>query len=331
MKIAIIALTDGGKQLAEEISNFYADSFVDTRNLPVFEKLADLWQQKVDAIICIMATGIVVRGVSTLCSDKTVDPCVLVLDEKGQFVISLLSGHLGGGNQLARELAFDLGGQAVITTASDVTGHTALDLWSRKNKLVVDDSKKLTEKAAKLVNTGFLTLFTECELKSHPEDFQLVSDPAGADIIISDALFPENQALILRPCALCVGLGCNRGTTFTDFEDAVSELFADNKLNRKSIATFASIDLKEDEQGMLEFAAFEGIPIKFYAKEQLNSVNDVSSSAVVFAATGAKGVAEPAAVLAAETPFNPGKLIVRKQKWKDVTAAVAMKQTQLVA
>jgi cobalt-precorrin 5A hydrolase len=331
MKIAIIALTDGGKQLAEKISTFHADCFVDRRDLPVFEKLADLWSQKLDAIICIMATGIVVRGVSTLCSDKTLDPCVLVLDEKGQFVISLLSGHLGGGNQLARELALSLGGQAVITTASDVTDHTALDLWAHKNQLVVDDSQKLTEKSAKLVNNGVLTLFTDCELKSLPEDFKVVQNSESADIIISDALFPESQALILRPCALSVGLGCNRGTNQADFQGAVSELFADNSLNIRSIATFASIDLKNDEQGLLDFVSFEGVPIQFYTKEQLNSVDDVSSSAVVFEAIGAKGVAEPAAVLAAGTTFCSGKLIVRKRKWKDVTAAVAMKQIHLVA
>jgi cobalt-precorrin 5A hydrolase len=331
MKIAITAITAGGKQLAEKISKFYADCFVDRRDLPVFEKLADLWRQKPDAIICIMATGIVVRGVSTLCSDKTLDPCVLVLDEKGQFVISLLSGHLGGGNQLARELALRLGGQAVITTASDVTNHTALDLWAHKNQLVVDDSQKLTEKSAKLVNNGGLTLFTDCELKSLPEDFKVVPHPDSADIIISDALFPESQALIFRPCALSVGLGCNRGTNRIDFQVAVAELFAENNLNRKSIATFASIDLKDDEQGLLDFVSFEGIPIKFYDKEQLNHVDGVSSSAVVFAATGAKGVAEPAALLASGTTFCSGKLIVRKRKWKDVTAAVAMKQIRLVA
>jgi len=331
MKIAIIALTDGGKQLAEKISTFHADCFVDRRDLPVFEKLADLWHQKPDAIICIMATGIVVRGVSTLCNDKTLDPCVLVLDEKGHFVISLLSGHLGGGNQLAKELALNLGGHAVITTSSDVTGHTALDLWAQKNQLVVDDSQKLTEKSAKLVNNGVLTLFTDCEPEGLPEDFTLVSNPDSADIIISDALFSENQALILRPCALTVGLGCNRGTKLVDFQVAVAELFADNNLNPRSIATFASIDLKDDEQGLLDFVSFKGIPIKFYAKEQLNSVDDVSSSAVVFAATGAKGVAEPAALLASGTTSCSGKLIVRKRKWKDVTAAVAMKQTLLVA
>ncbi|MEA3467523.1 MAG: cobalamin biosynthesis protein [Thermodesulfobacteriota bacterium] len=330
MTIAVIALTDGGKKLADRICDLQAECFIDTRDLSVFDKIADHWQHKVDGIVCIMAAGIVVRGLSTLCRDKVQDPCVLVLDEKGQFVISLLSGHLGGGNELARELAGKLGGQAVITTASDVTGHTALDLWAKKNHLFVEDSQKLTEKSAKLVNTGSLRVFTEVQYDSLPHDFKAVSKPDMADLIISGKIYKGSEALILRPCLFTVGLGCNRGTGKKSFQVAVTELFTDEGLAEKAICSFASIDLKSDEQGMLDYVALTGQPIKFYAKEQLNGVEDVSSSAAVLAATGAKGVAEPAAVLAAETKNGPGKLVVRKRKWKDVTAAVAIQQIRLV-
>ena len=331
MKTAIIAITEGGKKLAENINAQLPDSFVDKRDQTVFAKIVDCWEQGVDAVICIMATGIVVRALATLCFDKTKDPCVLVLDERGQFVISLLSGHLGGGNKFAKEIATILGAQPVITTASDVTGHTALDLFAAKNSLVVEDSKKLTEKSAKLINSGKLKIYSEHDFESLPADFTLVHKLEFADVIISDRIFSENKSLILRPCALTVGIGCNRGTRSDDFIAAVSELFADNSLHLKSISSFASIDLKQDEQGMLDFAAAEKRKITFYTKDQLNSVEGVSFSAVVFKATGAKGVAEPAAILAAETPLGSGTLIVRKRKWKDVTAAVATKQIRLVA
>lgn len=331
MKIVIISITSGGKRLAKTIRGLYPKCQIDERDLPVFGKLADLWGREVDAIICIMAAGIVVRGLGGLCADKRVDPCVLVLDEKGKFVISLLSGHLGGGNQLARELAAKLGAQAVITTASDSCGHTALDLWAVKNRLVVDDPRRLTEKSAILVNSGLLTIYSDYEVQRLPEDFRRVMRAEDADIIVSDALFGENPALLLRPCALWVGLGCNRGTPKVDFERAVIQLCTENQLNQSSIAGYASIDLKADESGLLDFAESEGQVIQFYAKEQLNLVDGVSTSAVVLAATGAKGVAEPAAVLAADTTRGSGKLIVRKRKWKDVTAAVAATQIHLVA
>ncbi|HID69821.1 MAG TPA: cobalamin biosynthesis protein CbiG [Desulfobacterales bacterium] len=331
MKIVIIALTDGGKQLADRICAFQSNSFVDNRDVPVFSKIADIWQQKPDAIICIMATGIVVRALSTLCRGKGQDPCVLVLDEKGKFVISFLSGHLGGGNKLATEIAEKLGAQAVITTASDVTGHTALDLWAKKNQLYIENSQKLTEKSAKLVNNGSLKVFSDVQYDILPHDFKVVSSVDDADIIISARIHEESTALLLSPRIFSVGLGCNRGTKPEDFQVAVSELFNDEGFAENAICNFASIDLKSDEQGMLDYVAREGHPINFYAKEQLNSVENVSSSAVVLAATGAKGVAEPAAVLAAETEFGPGKLIVRKRKWKDVTAAVAIQRIRLVA
>jgi len=331
MKTAIIAITAGGKKLAGKVKEQLPDSFIDTRKISIFEKIEDLWGQRIDAIICIMATGIVVRAIGKLCFDKTRDPCVLVLDEKGQFVISLLSGHLGGGNALSRILADNIGAQAIITTASDVTGHTAIDLWAKKNSLVVDDKQKLTEKSAKLVNNGNIQIYTECEFESIPRDFNVVTLPEKADIIVSDCVFSRSDALILRPCSLAVGLGCNRGTQNEDFNTAVNELFADNNLVQESICFFASIDLPAlcriltplaPSLLMRSSATFLAAAITF---------DNVSSSAVVFAATGAKGVAEPAALLAADTTFGHGTLIVRKRKWKDVTAAVAMKQIRLVA
>lgn len=330
MKIAVITLTRGGKELAEKICRLQPDCFLDSRDVPVFTKMAELWQE-VDALVCVMAAGIVVRGLVPLCRDKKKDPCVLVLDEKGSFVISLLSGHLGGGNRLATELACKLGGQAVITTASDITGHTALDLWVEKNGLLVENTKLLTTMSAKLVNEGQLQIFSEYEQASLPDDFQLVVTPKSADIIVSDREYPDCRALLLRPCGLMVGLGCNRGTRKEDFRAALNELCGDEGLARNAICGFASIDLKNDEQGLLDFASDEGLPLRFYSKEQLNEVQGVSTSATVFVAIGAKGVAEPAAALGAETDLGPGQLIVRKRKWKDVTAAVAIKQIRLSA
>ncbi|MBU0944435.1 MAG: cobalamin biosynthesis protein [Proteobacteria bacterium] len=330
MKIAVIALTRGGKKLAKNICRLQPDCFMDTRTVPVFTKMAELWQE-VDCLICVMAAAIVVRGLVPLCQNKKNDPCVLVLDEKGRFVISLLSGHLGGGNRLAIELARKLGGQAVITTASDVTGHTALDLWAEKNNLFVENRKKLTAMSAKLVNEGWLQLFSEYENVSLPDDFHLVPTPSNADIIVAHRAYPDCRGLLLQPRTLTVGLGCNRGCKKEDFQAALDELCQDEGLARTAICSFASIDLKNDEQGLLDFALAEGIPLRFYTKEQLNAVQGVSTSAAVLAATGAKGVAEPAAVLGAETDLGPGQLIVRKKKWKDVTAAVATKQIRLLA
>ncbi len=309
--------------LAHTISRKINNCFVDTRKLSVFKKMASLWDSDVDAIVCIMAAGIVVRAVAPLCKEKNSDPCVLVIDEKGQFVISLLSGHIGGGNELSRIIADKLGAQAVITTASDVTGHTALDLWAKKNKLLVTDKKKLTSLSAKIVNNGSITIYTDCAIEQLPQDMVQVTIAGGADLIVSNRIHTDCDALLLRPCNICIGIGCNRGTKARDFKTAVTELLKKAKISPESVESYASIDLKIDEAGMLDFVNGEQRPIHFYTKDQLNSVDGVSSSAAVINATGAKGVAEPAAVLAAAQKNCSTELLVRKHKWKDVTAAIA--------
>ena len=331
MKIAVIALTRGGKELADRIVAGLEKSEGCAVTDGVLSTIRRLWSYY-DGLICIMAAGIVVRAIAPLCRDKKADPCVLVLDEKGQFVISLLSGHLGGGNALARQVAAITGGTAVITTASDVTGHTALDLWAAENNLRVQNPQVMARVATKLVNEGEVSFFTSVVCVRLPADFKVVDAPALADIVLSRAPFDpldHPDALVLCPCNLYLGLGCNRGAKAADFELAITELCAQYHLDRCAIAGIATIDLKADEAGLLQFARENNLPIRFYTAEELNRVEGISASAAVLAATGARGVAEPAAMLAASDdtiPGQPGQLIVRKIKWKDVTAAVAEKK-----
>ena len=328
MKIAVIALTRGGRELANRIVAGLENSESCAITGGVLATIEQLWAHY-DGLICIMAAGIVVRAIAPLCRDKRIDPCVLVLDEKGQFVISLLSGHLGGGNELARQVAAITGGAAVITTASDVTGHTALDLWAAGYNLRVQNPQAMARVAARLVNEGEVGFYAGMACGRLPADFTVVTEPALADIVLSYGAFDPSahpDALVLCPCNLYLGLGCNRGTVAADFELAVTDLCAQNRLDRRAIAGIASIDLKADEAGLLQFARENNLPLCFYAAEELNRVEGVSHSAAVMAATGAQGVAEPAAILAAGDGIMPGQLIVRKIKWKDVTAAVAAKK-----
>lgn len=331
MKTAVIALTRGGRKLAAAIASRLENCVSCEVVGGVSATIRNLWS-RYDGLICVMAAGIVVRAIAPLCRDKRVDPCVLVLDEKGNFVISLLSGHLGGGNDLARRVAQITGGSAVITTASDVTGKTPLDLWAAQYELRVQNPVALTRVSAKLVNEGRVNFYTDVACGRLPEDFQVTQEAASADIVLSYGAVPSSRsdALVLCPCNLYLGLGCNRGARAVDFELAITELCARYSLNRFAIAAIATIDLKADEAGLLQFARENNLPLRFYSSAELNGVEGVSSSPAVIAATGAKAVAEPAAVLAAGDAVcgkrSQGKLIVRKMKWKDVTAAIAERQ-----
>lgn len=266
-----------------------------------------------------MAIGIAVRTLAPLLEDKRKDPAVVVCDEQGRFAVSLLSGHLGGGNALAEQVAGILDGQAVITTASDVLGRTALDIWARDLGLAVADKKSLTRAMGKLVNQGSVTLYSQYPLAELPPDIELHGQTGTTDLIITCRTDVQTTGAVLHPGLLIAGIGCNRNTPASEIDQALQEACAEHNLALQSVRGLASIDLKNDEPGLLDFARSKGYTIDFYNCEQLNGVDGVSTSAVVLKATGAKGVAEPAAVLAA----GGGRLLVNKMKWPNVTVAIA--------
>lgn len=317
-RVACLAVTEGGQRLAGRIAAAIGGVVIPGRS-GMAGLIAALWREY-DGLICVMATGIVVRCLAPLVADKQSDPAVVVVDEAGRYAVSLLSGHLGGGNDLARRVARVTGGQAVITTASDVLGHTALDLWAAAQNLVVEDRQALTRASARLVNHGLLRIFSEVPVISLPMDFIVTPEPATADCIVSHRLGPwPEAALILRPRRLVAGIGCNRGASRDQIAAALAEACACHGLARSAIRNLASIDVKQDEAGLLAFAEGMGLSIVFYSKDQLNGVAGLSPSEAVLRATGAQGVAEPAALLSSAA----NNLIVRKMKWKDVTIAIA--------
>jgi cobalt-precorrin 5A hydrolase len=267
-----------------------------------------------------MATGIVVRTIAPLLTDKYRDPAIVVCDELGRFAISLISGHLGGANALARRVAAASGGQAVLTTASDVLGRTALDLWCRDLGLIPVDKARFTQAMGRLVDQGSLSLWSRYPLTALPADLVPIEDRQTADLVIDCRVTDDIRGTQLVPGSLVVGIGCNRGTSLEIIAKAVQTTCEQHRLHPRAIARLASIDLKQDEAGLLAFAADRGFPIDFYSKDQLNAVEDVSSSEAVLRATGAKGVAEPAALLSAGLG---ARLLVPKMKWIDATTAVA--------
>lgn len=320
MKIALVAITRGGKDLARQLAGRLdgATLLDQTDGQKVAELLAANWHHY-EGLVCIMAAGIVVRAIAPLLRDKHVDPCVVVMDEKGRHAVSLLAGHIGGGNALAGRIADLTGGTAVITTASDTLELTALDLWAKKQELAAPSRDKLTRAAALLVNRGDLRLYTDEAVTSLPPGFTLVDKAEKADIIVSASTRFAGPATVFRPRHLVVGIGCNRGTPAAEFEEALTELLADLHLSRKSIRNLASIDQKNDEPGLLRFAEDHGWRIEFFPGTRINSLTNVAISFAALKAVGAIGVAEPAALLSAQN----NHLESRKRKWKNVTMAVA--------
>jgi len=333
-KASIIYITDNGRKLAERLTATMPDSGV-VKFAPVV--VADLWD-KYDALVFIMASGIVVRTIAPLLKDKRTDPAVVVLDETGKFAISLVSGHLGGANELAQEIARFLGGEAVITTASDVNGLPSIDLWARDNDLAVENWDALPIVSTRYINNGALRIYCDVSFKL-PDEFLRVVDPRFADVIVTNQLDVYKGAprcsiigegcatgackikgqVYLRPHNLVVGIGCNSSTSQDEIETAVRATFEEHNLSFLSIAGIATIDIKADEPGLKAFCATHGFTMPTYRSDELNSIEGIDRSEMVFKATGAYAVAEPAALLAG----CAADLLVRKQKKGNVTVAVA--------
>ncbi|RJR20715.1 MAG: hypothetical protein C4581_03050 [Nitrospiraceae bacterium] len=324
---AIFYITKAGHKLAERIHPLYPDAEVlKFTSAGAIHELPQHWRDRKN-LIFIMATGIVVRTIAPLLKDKRTDPAVIVLDEKGKYAISLLSGHLGGANSLAAEIAEFLGAQAVITTASDVQGRIALDIWAREKGLYVEDFERLKRLSTKIVNGKSIKVFTDnsIERKEVPDEFNIVGSTDNAEIIISEELY-KKKALYLRPANLFAGIGCNRGTTKDEIQKEFTALLKKKRLSAHSIACIASIDLKRDEDGLLEFAEDNGLPVRFFSGDALNAVSDefgIKGSEPVRAATGSVAVSEPAAVLAARQASDIVDIIIPKVKRGNVTLAIA--------
>lgn len=315
--LGIIALTKGGKTLAARLAAQLKAEVIEPQGKGLASTLAESWP-RFSGLLLIMAAGIAVRSIAPLLASKHSDPGVVVMDEAGRFAVSLLSGHLGGGNELALLAAGVTGGQAVITTASDTLGLTAIDLWARHNNLALTQGS-LTAASAALVNTGQITIFTDLP-GTLPADFVPVTTRREAQLIISNRLSPADNALaMLCPTNFTLGIGCNRHTPMAEIEHAAISTCHQHQFCFQAVSKLASIDIKKNEPGLLQFAAAYGLKQHWYNAKQLNSVPGITPSSAVQKATGAKAVAEPAALLAARTNI----LLIRKQKWTNVTIALA--------
>ena len=315
-KTAIVYITDNGLSLAQRLKSFLPDGEI-VKFAPGV--VTDLWG-KYEALVFIMASGIVVRTIAPLLKDKKTDPAVVVLDEAGKFAVSLAGGHLGGANELANEIAQFLGGEAVITTASDVNGLPSLDLWARDHDLIIENWHDLPQVGTRYVNNGGLRIYSDIPFV-FPDEFLKVADPRFADAIITnrrdvyagsprctitgegcstDACRVKGQ-VYLRPVNLVVGIGCNSGTSGDEIEAAVRGTLEEHNLVFSSVGSLATISIKADEPGLKLFAEKYGFPLRSFPPEELNRVEGTERSDTVFRATGAHAVAEPAALLGGGT------------------------------
>ncbi|RUM88178.1 MAG: precorrin-3B C(17)-methyltransferase [Thermodesulfatator sp.] len=269
------------------------------------------------------AAGIAVRRVSPYVRDKRTDPAVLVVDEAGEAVIPLLSGHRGGANALAREVAALLGARAVLTTASDLAGLPAPDLWAEDHGLLLFPEERLPRFTREYLERGRLCVFRDWPVPLPPE-WEEVESPEKAHLLVSyRRLDPGENRLQALPRVLFLGVGFNRGTPAGEFEEALREIFEGAGLRPEAVRGVGTLARKLSEEGFRRWVSEKPWEVRGFPAEALNEEVERRGLSVSAAErhTGARAVAEPAALLAA----GPGaKLIVPKKSRGNVTLAVAL-------
>lgn len=346
---AVISVTNQGSLLAEKIAatlpgdvRTYAK---EGRSLAleaeIYTDLSQLVKSlfpTVSGLIFVMATGIVVRTLAPLLVHKAQDPAVVVLDEQGQNVISLLSGHIGGANELAKEIAKITEGNPVITTATDIQQVMAPDMFAIHLDLDIESFEAAKEIASLIVNGKKVLYFLDDTIpeagmyrqkaKAHQidllpmESMGKMQDFDGAIVVTDHNIFQSVPTLYLRPPALVAGIGCRRGTSGADILQALQEVVAEQGRSIKSLTGIASVSIKEDEIGLLSVAQQLAVKTSFYTPDQLREVihdRNLTESEFVKNQIGVGNVCESAAILAS----NRGQIIAPKKCFEGITIALA--------
>ena len=319
MTLAFAAFTRRGEDLARHLANHFGGRVtrIDKEN-PLSAWTAQQFPQK-DGLIFVGAVGIAVRAIAPHLRHKTTDPAVVVLDEGGRFAIPLVSGHLGGANALARDLAAYLGAIPVITTATDGRGLFAVDSWAKAQGCLVKEPERIKLVSSKVLDGKQILLRCPWPISGEkPEEVSLTEEENCDAAVTFDR--EKNTALHLIPKVLTLGVGCRKGTSQESLESAFQALLAEKNLAPEAFAQAASIDLKANEPGLLAFCAAHGWDLKTYSAEELAQVpGDFTPSPFVAQITGVDNVCERAAVRA-----SGGTLIQKKWKGAGVTFAVAL-------
>lgn len=327
--ISLIAFTRTGCELGTKLAQALGGSLWTTARLSAALGLSDYgdlrsWTEQrfhdSQALVFIAASGIAVRAVAPFVKDKFSDPAVVSVDEAGRFAVPLLSGHVGGANALALRVAQITGGQAAISTATDVQGRFAVDVWAKAQDLVLTSRTLAKAVSAALLEGTPVGVYSEFPI-SGPLPEGLTQGAADLGICISRTMEPKPfaETLHLIPRAVTLGVGCRRGTAQAHLEDRLAAFLQAHALPAAAVTGLASIDLKQDEPGLLALAEAHHWPIRFFtAGELAQERGDFPPSEFVARTTGVDNVCQRAAQRAGGSVFIP------KTACGGVTFAAAM-------
>ena len=343
-KTSILVITKNGVKIGENLKRLFPDwdvyapsklmnesAGITWYSEPTTEKIVELFKNN-NALICVFSLGAVIRLISPYLKDKKTDPAVIVIDDKTNFVISVLSGHIGGANELTEEIAEKIGALPVITTAADVNKTIAVDLVGREYDWKIDDDSTVTKISAHMVNEEPIGVFQEAGKKNWykklPKNVviynnieELKKSNSKSYLIITDKIIDnlKKESVIYRPPSLVVGIGLHWDTTKEIIKEGIEDCMKKFNLSPKSIAKLVSIKKPQDVQGLIDLGVEMNLPVEYVNREDLAEITAPNPSETVKKFEGTASVSEAAAI-----KISKGKLIVEKQKFPpNLTIAIA--------
>lgn len=328
MNISYFALTEEGFATADRIRDKIGGVIESKERFKesVAEKFCEC-----DALVFIMATGIVVRTIAPMLVGKSIDPAVIVIDQKGEFVISLLSGHLGGANRLAKRIAEAIDATPVITTATDVQGVIAFDEFAKDNELVIENLSELKYISSSLLKREKVEFVTDCLINTSktPPEIKITDNPNGKiRVIVSDRINKKYEEgaehiLFLRPKSIVVGIGCKKMTSFEHLESCFLSFLDKYKISIKSVFKIATVSIKAREDAIIKLCAKYGLDLEIVSDQEICNCNHkFDESEFVKSVAGVPSVAQACSYISS----GCGDELTGKIKFSGVTMAACRKK-----
>lgn len=330
--IAVMAFTRRGRDIGEKLASglsgrlyTYYKYAGDEEAFSDVNKLTQALFPQSEALIFVGAAGIAVRSVAPFLKSKLTDPAVVSVDEAGRFSVPLVSGHLGGANRLAQKIAALCGGTAVISTATDLNGVFAVDVFAADNGLLLTNKTLAKEISAALLNgeeAGFVSEYpADGEL---PKGLTASGAKLGIYVGADSRKRPFMRTLQLSPKNLVLGVGCKKGTSAEAAENHLRQTLEENGLRLEAVCALCSVELKRGEPALSLLAEKYGWALSFYSAGDLQSLpGTFSGSDFVREVAGTDNVCERSAVAGS----GGGRLLVKKTAGNGITVAVAEKNT----
>ena len=360
-KTAIIALTRNGARMARTLAGSLDRDhtlFIDRRfrkdddsgetfDLPL-RPLVKRAFAGYSSLVLFLSAGASIRLLAPLLESKQIDPAVVCVDDAGSFCVSLISGHVGGADQLAQEVAVCLGARAIVTSASHASGTLAVDLLGREfGWRLKADATTITRASAAVINSQPIGIWQGAgepgwwpdgpplpkNITVYATLEDLAASACATALIISDTtsdletLLADKITVVYRPRSLVIGMGCRRGVPVDELESLLAKALRENGLSAECLAEIATAEIKRGEPGLEQLAERHGVPLSFLQANELNAVFETNPGAITSKSerahglVGVWGVAEPAALLTA----GASELLVNRKKTTRATIAIARK------